>query len=114
MANNPTDAIKSGADAALQSADQAIESTQKFSNSALDSLSRTVKNLQDQLHSMADAGVDAAREGSHKIRDHAQQASDRSLAYIKQEPVKAILIAAASGAALMALISLMRKSGCRD
>jgi ElaB/YqjD/DUF883 family membrane-anchored ribosome-binding protein len=36
----------------------------------------------------------------------AAQASDETVNYIKHEPVKSMLIAAATGAALMALISL--------
>jgi ElaB/YqjD/DUF883 family membrane-anchored ribosome-binding protein len=44
-----------------------------------------------------------------QVRDQAMRASDGTLNYIKDEPVKAMLIAAAAGAALMALLGLLRK-----
>nr|MDP2190402.1 hypothetical protein [Rhodoferax sp.] len=58
----------------------------------------------------AQRGVDSVRETSQQLRDKAQQASATTVNYVKHEPVKAILIAAATGAALMALISLISHS----
>lgn len=55
-------------------------------------------------------GLEAMRDSSRQLRDNALDASDRTVAYIKDEPVKAMLIAAASGAALMALITLISRS----
>ena len=79
-------------DQAAQSADHAIKSTQRVANDALDSLAGSV------------------RETSQQLRDQAYRASDNTVNYIKDEPVKAILIAAAMGAALMALVSLISHS----
>ena len=39
------------------------------------------------------------------------RAQDTTVGYIKDEPVKSMLIAAATGAALMALVSMMSRSG---
>ena len=75
-------------DEAAKSADQAIKSTRRVANEALESLSGGVEN----------------------VRERALRASDSTVNYIKDEPVKAILIAAAVGAALMALVSLMGRS----
>jgi ElaB/YqjD/DUF883 family membrane-anchored ribosome-binding protein len=50
------------------------------------------------------------RDSSQQLREKAVQASDQTVAYIKDEPVKSMLIAAATGAALMGLISLMGRS----
>ena len=41
-------------------------------------------------------------------------ASDATVNYIKEEPVKSILVAAATGAALMALVSMMSRSRSCD
>ena len=79
-------------DQAAQSADHAIKSTQRVANDALDSL------------------ADSVRETSQQLRDKAQHASATTVNYVKHEPVKAILIAAATGAALMALVSLISHS----
>jgi ElaB/YqjD/DUF883 family membrane-anchored ribosome-binding protein len=80
------------AEHAAQSAGLAIKSTQRVTHDALDSL----------------------RDASHQLQDGALHASDSTVRYIKHEPVKAMLIAAATGAALMALISLLSHSRHRS
>ena len=44
-------------------------------------------------------GIDSAKAAAQRVRDGAAQASDSLVTYTKENPVKAILIAAASGAA---------------
>jgi ElaB/YqjD/DUF883 family membrane-anchored ribosome-binding protein len=55
----------------------------------------------------ADDSFDSIRETTQRLIDTADDASSRTRGYIKHEPVKAVLIAAATGAALMALLSLV-------
>jgi ElaB/YqjD/DUF883 family membrane-anchored ribosome-binding protein len=109
------------ADQVAQSADHAIKSTQRVANSALDSLAGTVQDIRhhaepvlshatEQTGAMMQQGVDSIRDTSQHLRDKALRATDSTVNYIKEEPVKAMLIAAATGAALMALISLMSRS----
>ena len=50
------------------------------------------------------------RDAARRLRQRAAQASDRALAYVKDEPVKTLLIAAAAGALLMGLLTLMARS----
>ena len=108
-------------DQAAASADRAIKSTQRVANDALDSLSGSVHELRDQaapalnrsseqIAALAQRGVDAVRNRSQQLRDKALRASDTTVGYIKDEPVKAMLIAAATGAALMALLGLLTRS----
>ncbi|HMC14306.1 MAG TPA: hypothetical protein VKI18_01650 [Albitalea sp.] len=108
-------------DQAAQGADNAIKSTQRYANEALNTLSDKVQDVRDQAvpvlnrvaekaETLARRGVDAVKDGSQQIRESALRVSDSTVGYIKDEPVKAILIAAATGAALMALISLMTRS----
>ena len=112
-------------DHAAQSADNAIKTTQRATNQALESLSGTVKDIRDQaaplvnrateqVSAIAHRSADAVRDSSRQLRDKALDASDKTVNYIKEEPVKSILIAAATGAALMGLISLMSRSRSRD
>lgn len=112
-------------DHAAQSADHAIKSTQRFANDAFDGLSGSVKDIRDQAAPMlnrateqasalAHRGADAVRESSRQLRDKALHASDATVNYIKEEPVKSILVAAATGAALMALVSMMSRSRSCD
>ncbi|MDP2681036.1 MAG: hypothetical protein Q8O85_20295 [Rhodoferax sp.] len=70
---------------------------------AADQVARTSQQL-------AHGAIDGVRETSHQLRVKAEHASDNTVRYIQHEPVKAMLIAAATGAALMALISLISHS----
>jgi ElaB/YqjD/DUF883 family membrane-anchored ribosome-binding protein len=88
---------------ASQSADQAIETTQRVASEALDSLSSAVHH-----------GVEKVRETSQHLREGALRASDTGVNFIKDEPIKSVLIAAATGAALMALIGLLNRPHSRS
>jgi ElaB/YqjD/DUF883 family membrane-anchored ribosome-binding protein len=121
MTPSPTEHGNGLADALAGSADRAIHTTQRVANEALDSLGNRVEDLRRQAGPMLDRasdtagnlghrGVDAVRETAQSIRARAQHASDSTLDYIRTEPLKAVLIAAATGAVLMALVSLMRNS----
>ena len=121
IANNPQEQSNNLIDQASASADRAIKSTQRVANDALDSLSGSVHDMRDkaapalnrtgeQIAALTQRGVDAVRGTSQQLRDSAHRASDTTVSYIKDEPVKAMLIAAATGAALMALLGLMTRS----
>ncbi len=109
------------AEHAADNASSAIRSTQNVANAAFDRLSDKVDTARDQaaplitrLPTKAEAaarrGAEAVRETSAQLREKALRAQDTTVGYIKDEPVKSMLIAAATGAALMGLISLMNRS----
>jgi len=50
------------------------------------------------------------REVAEQMRQRALLASDKAAAYARDEPMKSLLIAAAAGALLMGLVSLMVRS----
>jgi ElaB/YqjD/DUF883 family membrane-anchored ribosome-binding protein len=121
IANKTFDQPQNLADQAAASADHAIKSTQRLANEALDGVAGTVQGLRqdaapllnraaEQASALAHRSADAVRESSQQVRDKALQATDRTVGYIKDEPVKAMLIAAATGAALMALLSMLNRS----
>jgi ElaB/YqjD/DUF883 family membrane-anchored ribosome-binding protein len=106
---------------AAHTADNAIRGTQRMANDAADSMSNKVKELSaeagpalsratEQASAMAHRGIDAVRQGTQQLRESADQASTRTIGYIKDEPLKAMLIAGATGAVLMALLSLLNQS----
>lgn len=108
-------------DKAAQSADQAIRSTQDSANKALDSAVDAVEELRqdaapflnraaEKASAIAHRGVDAVLESSQQIRDRARQAGDVTVGYIKDEPVKSVLIAVAAGAATALLLSWLSRS----
>ena len=110
---------------ASRSADQAIRATQHAATGAVDSAADSLQDLRHQAvpvlerasaqaSAIAHRGMDTVRNTSHQLRVKADHASDTTVAYIKDEPVKAVLIAAATGAVLMALVSLVTRSRDRS
>lgn len=122
-AKNPSDLSTTStvADQAATRADQAIKSTKTMTNDALDSLSDSVHSASqrvspllnrasEQAAALAQRSMDAVRNSTQQIRDKAMHASDTTASYIRNDPIKSVLIAAATGAALMALVSLLSRS----
>ena len=114
QAANTGDQIASAFDGAAKTAQNTVEG-------ALDSISSKVDDIRSQAAPMIDSlsaqagaaakrGIDAVRDSSQQLRDRAVRANDATVAYVKEEPVKAVLLAAATGALLMGLVSLMRSS----
>ena len=103
------------------SANEAIVSAQRVTHQALDGLARAVSELRqsaapllngaaDDLSLLAQRGLNSVRNGSRELRDQARRATQSTETYIQGEPFKSVLIAAATGAALMALIALLAPS----
>jgi ElaB/YqjD/DUF883 family membrane-anchored ribosome-binding protein len=126
--NNPLDTAGLNAprmvDKAADAASGAIRSTQGVANQALDRLADNVEGARDQLKPALDRftkqaealtrrSIDAVRDSSAQLRDKAAQLSDNTAGRIRDEPLRAVLIAAATGAALMALVVLIGRSGDR-
>jgi ElaB/YqjD/DUF883 family membrane-anchored ribosome-binding protein len=62
-----------------------------------------VKKATNQARTIGQQGIDAVSDAFSQARDAASDASDSIVAYTKKNPVKALAIAAASGALLYAL-----------
>lgn len=115
-------------DSAKQTAESAIRSTQQAAdeklNQVADTLSDTVENVRsagpaiNRIANDADLlrqrSVDALRSASFQVRETAMRAGDSTIAYIRDEPVKSVLIAAAIGAASMALLNVASRVGSRE
>lgn len=99
------------ADKAAHTADQAIRATQRAANSALDGLADGAQELReravpalnraaDNSSELAHRGVQAIRERSRQVRESARRASDGTVGYVRDEPLKSLLIAVSVGAVL--------------
>lgn len=108
------------ADQAAETATQAIRSTQSLANAAFDRMNDKVEGARDTASPMIDRwssqaeaaarrSVEAMRETSAQLREKALQAAGSTSGRIQDDPLKAVLIAAAAGAALMALLNLLRR-----
>ena len=63
----------------------------------------------DQADTLAHRGLDAVVQRSQALVQSGQDAQDATVAYIHREPVKSVLIAAAAGATLMAVVTLLAR-----
>jgi ElaB/YqjD/DUF883 family membrane-anchored ribosome-binding protein len=106
---------------ATQRADEAIDSARKAADGALDSLQDkasqlaavapgTLSRVAAQIDDITSRGIERARAATATAREQAQRAGDRTVSYIKDEPVKSVLIAAAAGAAIATLIGLVART----
>ena len=109
------------ADRAARRADGSIEATRRVANQALDSLQSGVDQIRTavpgafaraaaQVEEVTRRGVDRAREASQAAREQALRAGDATVMRIRDEPVKAVLVAAAAGAAIAALVGWAMRS----
>ena len=108
-------------DRAADKAVTGVRSVQQAATSAIDKASDNVDQLKDdaapildkvtdQAQKLVQQGREAFNDASQKARERFTQASDAAVGYTKDEPIKAMLIAAAAGAILMGLITLMARS----
>jgi ElaB/YqjD/DUF883 family membrane-anchored ribosome-binding protein len=83
-------------------------------NHLIDRAAETADQVAAQTFGAARRSVAAVRESSQQVMDRAHRASDATANYIKAEPMKAVLIAAAAGAAVVALMGLLTRASWRD
>lgn len=121
-ANQSTAEAEAVAQRISDKADEAIASTRRAADQALD----TVQDKASQLASMAPSafsrvaaqvdeltrrGLERARHTRDDLQERAHRGGDRAVGYIKDEPIKSVLIAAATGAAVAALVTLLVRNG---
>lgn len=105
--------------------DQAVSSGLSAGDDMVDSFVGAVRDMRQhampmldratgQVGAFAHRGMDSVRGTSENIRIGARRASNRTVHYIKDEPVKSMLIAAATGAVLVGLLTLLRSSRDRN
>lgn len=90
-------------DAALQAG---IDTAHHAVN-GLSGLSGSARQLQADAAALRQRGLEALHDGTQAVRERAHWAGERSVSYIRHEPVKSVMVAAAAGATLMLLLSLM-------
>ena len=115
---NAADKLDHLADQASSKAEEALGATRRAANSALDRLQDGVNELRAdapgalgrvaaQVDELTRHGVERARRASADVRHSAERTGERAVGYVKDEPLKSMLLAAATGAAVAGLISLL-------
>jgi len=109
-------------DQVADSASQAIHSTQRAADQTLGGLDHKVQELRQQAAprldraseratAIAQQGAQSVRDTTGRLREQAAHVSEETRQYVRDEPVKSVLIAAAAGALLMGLFSLLARPG---
>lgn len=80
----------------------------------IDRVKESVDDMRTTAQGYIDRGTNAVREGSAKLKDSVSELSDRTATYVHEQPVKSVLIAAAAGAAIAILASMMTSGRSRD
>lgn len=96
-------------------ADHAIDATRQGANGALDRLSVGVDHLHDAAASRLDQvasqaedlrrrGAERARQMGSELREQVAHAGDVAASTIRHDPLKSVIVAAATGAAVAVLV----------
>jgi len=101
------DGVDNAASTARQATHQAFDQAESALSAARSRITPAVSRLASQAQTLANRGYTAARESALMVKDRASLASDATVRYVKDEPVKSVLIAAAAGAAVMGIIALL-------
>lgn len=110
------------ADDARQTANDAIDSTRAYAQNAVNAAGEkvrdmrrevepTVEQLAARVQQAVQRGIDAASNSSARAQRRLEQAADVTGKYISDQPVRSVLVAAAAGAAIAALLVLATRRG---
>ena len=105
-ANVATDAIS----ATEHHADHATHKVASKIEEAALQLKPVMENTSEVLDSAMQKVRAALHDASDQLRTQTQKASDLAVDYTKAEPLKAVLLAAATGALLMGMVTMMARS----
>ncbi|MDP9126587.1 MAG: hypothetical protein M3N82_18645 [Pseudomonadota bacterium] len=94
--------------AAERDAHAAIDSAVDGLASAYGEAKPLLSRVGQQARDYASNGYDAARERAAALKERSQQAVESTRGYVSEEPIKSLLIAAAVGAAVIALVEVVR------
>jgi len=117
--SKPAAAVRNLSSDVLQGAESAVESTRTFANQQLDRAEEKVHDLRSTIEpaidrfttraqELANRGLHAATDAGAKVQRQFNTYAEVTGKYVAEQPVKSVLIAAAAGAALAALVMAAR------
>ncbi len=77
---------------------------------AADQVAPLLNRATDEANALTQRGLHAVQDGALQLREKASRTGEATVRYIQQEPVKSVLLAAATGAVLMGVISLLSRT----
>lgn len=107
--------VAAAADNAWQATERATSELSQAVDTKLDTLRQTaptaLARATAQAEDLARRGIDRARQASSAVREQAARVGDQTVGYIKDEPVKSVVMAAAAGAVTALLLRWLARSG---
>ena len=69
-----------------------------------------LRQASEQVSELAHQGMDGLHDASNMVQTKLKQTGQSAVHYIQHDPIKAMLMSAAAGAALMALVTLVLRA----
>lgn len=119
---SPTETAAQAARTAAQGAADVASTTRRAAGNSMDEVSASLdqarhetgaalRQLVSDSEALAHRGMESVRGSAEHLREKSLHAKDATSEYIQHEPIKSMLMAAAAGAALMALVALFSRHG---
>jgi ElaB/YqjD/DUF883 family membrane-anchored ribosome-binding protein len=89
---------------------QLTDGANSMLNATTDAAGKVMNSVSTEAQNLANRSSQLLQEGTAQVRKQAEAARDATRGYIQQDPMKAVLIAAAAGAGLVLLGSLLTRS----
>lgn len=113
------DSAANATDKVADKAERTVDSARNFANEALDKADAKVRSLRDDLKPAIDAvssrvqdmaarGKAVASETTTQARDKFNEYGEKTSAYVQDQPLKSMAIAAATGAVLALMLGRRR------
>lgn len=109
-ASKAADTLQDGVYGAQRLAYTVIDAVAEKVASTQSNLPPAVEKVTDQAHKLMQQGREMVQGSAQLARDKAVDLSDQVVSYTKDEPVKAMLMAAAAGAVLIRMLSMVTRS----
>ena len=97
------------AEDALNSAENAIDSTRQLANRMIGKAGDKVRDLREGARDLATKGMSVATDATSAAQKQLSRYADVTGRYVSQQPVRSVLIAVAAGATIAALVVAARR-----
>jgi len=104
LADKAADKLQGGIRDANQGVNSAASSASNKVDSARGAVGPALDKAADRAQGLLSQGLDRVSDATRRAQDFAADTQDSIVSYTREKPVKALLIAAAAGAVLVALI----------
>lgn len=94
-------------DTVARQAHENINGGSQAAHRLIDEAAPVIDRLTARAQDMAKSGQDWLHDNSERVRSGVARASDRTVGYVRDEPVRSVLAAAAVGAVVYALARLL-------